>query len=583
MRNCESIDSIVDLNLSEVESQITNIWKMTWEQVLLLALYARRQYFEEDSFSFRQRMRLIHVLENLKQKNFHGVESNAALAERFLEQYIVILKKVENGCGSNDVLEYLFDDESDVKVIHGQQNKTVKKIISESIERKGIAFPKASREMLYSYYTMYKALKDLIRTLQVALNYRPPNIRKVYYACMVHIFKESRKSIFYQSVQNIFSKPVEDNGSRQGTTEELSNEQYIESELESFTLFFSTVEKKKELKELFYQTLIDGNPLKEGFEEYSQFIGVGEWAKSVCNELSLIGDRERIGFDDLYTFKEEDNLIQIALHKEQIRDLSNLGLLQSLFDEIATQLEVKEGSLKKQSKAILSRDAVESVERISDWYIQNSVDLFSRINQIPKLVAYLLKFDTEQALGVFDVQIGGVNLDGRGLNGYRRPRKISEKNFLISVIIKYCLYHNMDFKVLYFNYVYDSPISDKKSTVENSMAFVKYFDDNLKQQIKVEGNEIFQEWAELLATEDDKKESKTQADIDNKVHNRVMNRFKRMPKHEISKTYSSYYLDSEDLLNTMIKKQKYQSSTDNAVTYPFNSSFPLPLWVNRIN
>ena len=181
------------------------------------------------------------------------------------------------------------------------------------------------------------------------------------------------------------------------------------------------------------------------------------------------------------------------------------------------------------------------------------------------------------------MQIGGVNLEGRGLNGYRRPRKISEKNFLISVIIKYCLYHNVDFKVLYSNYVYDSPISDKKSTVENSMAFVKYFDDNLKQQIKVEGNEIFQEWAELLATEDDKKESKTQADIDNKVHNRVMNRFKRMPKHQVSKTYSSYYLDSEDLLKTMIKKQKYQSSTDNAVTYPFNSSFPLPLWVSRIN
>ena len=574
MGSAQDIDSIVGLNLSEVETQITNVWKMTWEQVLLLALYSRRQYFEKDAFFFRQRMRLIHALENLKRKLVHSLGSNTN-AQRFLEQYIKILKKVEDGCGSNDILEYLFDDENDEKVVHGQQKKTIKKIISEAIEREGIAFPKASREMFYSYYMMYKALKDLIHTLQLALIYRPPNIEEVYYDCMVELFEESLKGFSSESIEDLLSKSE--------SMGELNSKQYIESELESFTSFFTVEKNRNELHQLFYQRLIGGNPSNEGYEEYSQFTGVGEWAKKVFNELSLVGDREKTGFDDFYTFEEKDNRLQISLHKEQISDLSNLGLLQSLFDEIATQVEVREGGSNKRSEMILSRDIVDSVGRISDWYIQNSVDMFSRINQIPKFLAYILKFDTENALGIFDVQIGGVNLDGRGLNGFNRPKKTSEKNFLISVIIKYCLYHNMDFRTLYLNYVYTSPISNNKSTVENSMAFIKYFEENIKEKIEFDGNEILKEWADLTETEDDRKGSKTQGEIDSKVHNRVINRFKRMPRHQSSKSFTSDYLDSEDLLNNLIKKQKYQSSTGKTVAYPFNSSFPLPLWVTRIN
>ncbi len=574
MGSVDKVDSIIGLNLIEVEAQITNVWKMAWEQVLLLALYSRRQYFEKDAFSFRQRMRLIHTLDTLKQGRFGSIGSNPS-AEAFLRQYINILEKVENGCGSNDILEYLFDDENDEKVVYGQQRKTMKKIISEAVEREGIAFPKESEKILYSYYAMYKALKDLIPTLQLALIYRPPNIEDVYYACIVDIFKEDSKAYTFLS--------TEDSIAEAKNIENLTSIQYIESKLESFASFFAIEENKKQLKLSFYKRLIDGNPLDEYFEEYSSFTGVGEWAKKVFNELSLTGDIEKTGFDNLYTFEEKDNQLRIALHKEQIRDLSNLGLLQSLFDAIATQVEVKVGSPKKQSETILSRDTVESVEKISDWYSQNSVGLFSRINQIPRFIAYLLKFDTEHTLGVFDVQIGGVNLNGRGLNGFNRPKKTSEKNFLISVIIKYCLYHGMNFRALYSNHVYESPISNSKSTVENSMAFIKYFEENLKNEATVNGNEILKEWADFSPTEDDKKGTETPDDIDSKVHNRVMNRFKRMPRHQSSKNSTSDYLDNADLLSNLIKKQKYQSYNDNAVTYPFNSSFPLPLWVTRIN
>lgn len=574
----QDIDSIVGLNLNEVDTQITNIWKMTWEQVLLLALYSRRQYFEEDAFSFRQRMRLIHALDTLKQKSFYAIGSNES-AGSFLEQYIIILKKVENGCGSNDILEYLFDDEGDKTVPYAQNNKTIKKIISEAIEKQGIAFSKSNRELYYSYYTMYKALKDLVPTLQNTLMYQPPDIKEVYYGCMIEIFLESFKGI----PDTYSSNPTQDIFSRLENLSELSNKQYIESELKSFISLFAAEENKKQLEQLFYKRLIEGNPSNEHYEQYSQFTGIGEWAKKVFNELSLIGDREKTGFSDFYTSEEKDGQLQIMLHKDQIRDLSNLGLLKSLFNTIATQVEIEAGSLEKQHETILNRDTVESVERISDWYSRNNVGLFSRINQVPGFIAYLLKFDTEHALGVFDVQIGGINLDGRGLNGFNRPKKTSEKNFLISVIIKYCLYHGMDFKVFYSNYVYKSPASNNKSTVESSRSFIKYFEENLKKETETYGNEILSEWANLSASEDDKKESSTEDDIDNKAHNRVMNRFKRMPKHQSGKTYKSDYLNSSDLLSNLIKKQKYQTAADKNITYPFNSSFPLPLWVTRIN
>lgn len=570
----QDVDSIVDLNLNEVDTQITNIWKMAWEQVLLLALYSRRQYFEKDAFSFRQRMRLIHALDSLKQKRSYGIGSNAN-AEGYLKQYITILKKVEDGCGSNDILEYLFDDEGDDRVFHGQERKTIKKIISEVIEREGIAFPKSSKKLFYSYYTMYKALRDLVHTLQLTLIYQPPNIKEVYYGCMVEVFLKGFKGIPDSYQEDIFS--------RLEKLKDLDNKQYIKSEFNSFKAFFANDENKKQLKQLFYQRLIEGNPPSEDYEEYSQFTGVGEWAKKVFSELSLVGDREKIGFDDFYTYEAQDSRLQITLHKDQIRDLSNLGLLQSLFNTIATHVEIEAGSLDKQHEMILNRDKVESVERISDWYSQNSVGLFSRINQVPGFIAYLLKFDTEHALGVFDVQIGGINLDGRGLNGFNRPKKTSEKNFLISVIIKYCLYHRMDFRTLYLNYIYESPISDNKSTVENSRSFIRYFEDKLKKETGVEGNRILKEWAELSESQDDEEGSETQDDIDSKAHNRVMNRFKRMPKHQFSKTYKSDYLNNADLLSNLIKAQKYQSSTDETVTYPFNSNFPLPLWVTRIN
>lgn len=573
----KDFDLIVGLNLNEVDTQITNIWKMTWEQVLLLALYSRRQYFEQDAFSFRQRMRLIHALDTLKQKRFYGIGSNVN-AEDFLEQYIIVLRKVENGHGSNDILEYLFDDEGDKTVLHSQQQKTIKKIISEAIEQRGIAFSKSSgtgRELHYSYYTMYKALKDLVPTLQLTLKYQPPNIKEVYYDCMVNLFEESRKNFSIESVGDMLV--------RMNKIASIPKKQYIESNLEAFTSFFANEQNKKQLKQLFYKRLIDGNPSNETYPEYSQFTGIGEWAKKVFNELSLISDKEKTGFTDFYTFKEQDDQLQITLHKSQIRDLSNLGLLKSLFNTMATQVEVEVGSLEKQHKTILNRDTVESVEKISDWYSQNNVGLFSRINQVPGFIAYILKFDTEFALGVFDVQIGGINLDGRGLNGFNRPKKTSEKNFLISVIIKYCLYHGMEFKNFYNNFVYASPNLDNKSTIKSSRAFIKYFEDNLKEKTETDGNEILSEWAHLSVSEDDKKGSNTQDDIDSKAHNRVMNRFKRMPKHQYSKNLKIDYLESSDTLHNLIREQKYQLSADKAVAYPFNSSFPLPLWVTRLN
>ena len=226
----QDVDSIVDLNLNEVDTQITNIWKMAWEQVLLLALYSRRQYFEEDAFSFRQRMRLIHALDSLKQKRSYGIGSNAN-AEGYLKQYITILKKVEDGCGSNDILEYLFDDEGDDRVLHGQERKTIKKIISEVIERKGIAFPKSSKKLFYSYYTMYKALRDLVHTLQLTLIYQPPNIKEVYYGCMVELFLKGFKGIPDRCQEDVFS--------RLEKLHDLGNKQYIKSEFDSFNAFFA--------------------------------------------------------------------------------------------------------------------------------------------------------------------------------------------------------------------------------------------------------------------------------------------------------------------------------------------------------
>ena len=126
----KDIYGLLELNKKELVDLTTNTYKMIWEQVLLLAISARQQYFHRDTNEgFHQRVKMVHIL-NKKYRNLSEGEKNSN-KDVFLHLY----KMLESECGSNKVIEYLLDDEKKDSLF------SVKKAVLSDMESNKIAFP----------------------------------------------------------------------------------------------------------------------------------------------------------------------------------------------------------------------------------------------------------------------------------------------------------------------------------------------------------------------------------------------------------------------------------------------------------
>lgn len=575
----KSIESIIGIDLEDLNAQLTNVWKMVWEQVILLSLYSRGQYFEirnrTDAINFSQRLRLIHILNDL-------IEDKDKTQE-LKDQCRVIVAKVESNSGSNEILELLLDDSNDQKIRDGSTEKTAKEKIRDVIESEGIAFPPSNKTMQFSYYAMYKSLTHLIPLLQLSAHYIEPSVdrvRKLLFNYIGAVIQKHKDNSFTQQLD--LTESLSDLN--------LTDEQYVTKHLKNLEGLMSNEDQRKSIISGFYHQLIVGNIGLNG----NEILGIGSWAKKVFDFTSLKSDQETKGASDFYTLDEDEQTgqITVSFDKSKLKNIIDLGLMKPLLYDVGfqTDLLISKKEKGRNISEFEKQSDINALQTISEWYDHNNTRLLIRANQIPKLVAYLLSLDIEHNIGIYNDLIGGYNLRNRVLKYFKNPKKASERNLHVILVMKYCLYHHMSLDNLYniFASKVQLPTLDKEKDKEKNkkiptseqyilvMEQLSNLQTTLSSELLSFPNELFEDWASLLSPKTEKPSSDT---TNVQLYNRITNRFKRPPEHNFNGELRNYFV--KGLLDNLVIEQKQQKDSINPIAYPFNSSFPLPLWVKR--
>lgn len=537
------IFSNLGLNVKEIEVHATNIWKMVWEQVLLVAIYARRCYDDErpQVSSFHQRMKLLSLIEGLEGKYKNTDFSQGEISD----VSSVIRDMVEDNKSSNDILEYLFDDANDREYVIDQEKTTTKKRIRSRMAEQGIAFPALPKGGLeYSYYSLYRVLKDPITVFQRLLEYPEPDIafiENTIYGCIANYIQEQK---------NKFSFP-EDIGEQLHLREEIGNEKYI---TENIAIFNSIKEEDKEgIRQAFFKVLL----LTEKEKDVSDW-GLASWSSMVISSISDPNFDNRHNFstlkeDFIYESAISNNDININLKVDQLRNFIGLGLIDDLFLDIANDMRSKvlDDTSKNNSSLNNKFDNLDAFAKVSKWYKENKTELFQKSNQLPKLIASIIEFDIIKSQGMFSLDF---RTDTFNTLPHMTNDKLNAAHFYTSMIMKYELYYKIDLGKI----IGSSNRADEDHRIdilefrEDFKSKADKLDYSSLEEFKLEDTLLLKDW---VSFESDKE------------YQTMLNRFKRMPKH----------LTEESAISEMIDKQKMPKNK-NTVSYPFNSAFPLPLW-----
>src|SRR5688572_33484781 len=132
MDNNQLYKRVLGINVKKLIGVMQNIHKMAWEQVLLLAVYSRQQYFtSEDMVGFSHRIQLVH-------KALHYSD--------LCKDVLTLLQQKK---GSNEIVKMLLSLES------SQASGLLR-----DMEQNNIAFACERDTHPYSYYAMYSILHN---------------------------------------------------------------------------------------------------------------------------------------------------------------------------------------------------------------------------------------------------------------------------------------------------------------------------------------------------------------------------------------------------------------------------------------
>ena len=517
----KNIYSAFGLNQREIFDQTSNAWKMMWEQLLMIAIYARQQYMQfnqSNADNFQQRMKMVHLL---NREYRYRAGSNLSFDKDIPEIYQKVLALIEDECGSTKIIEFLLDEEV-------SQFQTSKKRILSQMEQAKIAFSPtpADYKRDYSYYSLYEILHDPIFYISKLMSIPVPD-KEVIHSTVVNTvygYLFQNKSFLLSRNENPlerFSKSVED-------------EELIILENLSF------LEGKEDIKKLVKGQITD-------------FIGT-----DVYKVFNLLSDPfyneenpQNKLFASVFTIRPEADEFNISLDRKALINLINLNQL----DELASVMksEIKKVVLNKNQRTrnfgIETKvDQASALEKISEWYIKAQTGLFNRVDQVPKLIASILEFDIRYFKGMFDPELGFDRslLTKNHKNSYS-PLQAKEIYLFVSAYIRNKLYYN-------------DPRPDRNSL--NGLLIDHLVDRDFPQEIFFHRNRMMETWATFE---------------DTKQHQKMLDRFKRMPAY-LDPQHKGYVE-----ISYLINKQKELGNEENAPPYPLNSFFPLPLWASRFS
>ena len=516
----KNIYSVFGLNQREFFDQTLNAWKMMWEQVLMIAIYARQQYMQSkqsDADNFHQRMKMIHLL---KCEYRSRARSNLSFDQDLPEIFQKVLALIEDECGSTKIIEFLLDEEV-------SQLQTSKKRILSQMEQAKIAFsPNGSDyKRSYSYYSLYEILHDPIFYISKLMSIPVPD-KEVIHSTVVNTvygYLFQNKSFLLSRNENPlerFSKSVED-------------EELIILENLSF------LEGKEDIKKLVKGQITD-------------FIGT-----DVYKVFNLLSDPfyneenpQNKLFASVFTIRPEVDAFNISLDRKALINLMNLNQL----DELASVMksEIKKVVLNKNQRArnfgIETKvDQASALEKISNWYATAQTGLFNRVDQVPKLIASILEFDIRYFKGMFDPDFGFDRslLTKKHKNVYS-PLQAKEIYLFVSAYIR--------------NYLYYDDQRPERNNLNGWL--IEQLVDRDFSEVSFHRNRMMEVWATFE---------------DEKQYRQMLDRFKRMPAY-----LDPQHKDYKEI-TYLINKQKELGNEENAPPYPLNSFFPLPLWASRFS
>lgn len=572
------------IDINSISKEAMNVWKMVFEQILLLAIHARQLYGVKDNVNYHQRLKLIHILDNLSRKNSFSAAAQDDMRNKFTD----ILLMINNNSGTNDIVKYLQEqtDEISWKTTNGENNN--KQNILEKIEQQLVVFRRWENDdeflkrKIYHYYPLYKILKDPIMIFQSLLSFPMPDnnyIENLVIGQLIETIDENKHWL------SDFAEVLQDSKD--------SSEDPYKYIMDNIKFFKLEDEKKK--KALAKSTI---STVKNNLAKHMSI-----WADYVFSQVSqpffnkdnhpfiIFENDYNQSYDDLKpkTFFEgicEVGIIQdkitVSIDKMGFADVVSMNLLPELSEQILSGLKNMDFQNPHQLKFSLDKkvEVLEAFNMLSKWYDSHKTKVFTSYTQIPKLIVAILDFDASHLMGLFNAELNQSNHQaflGRS-NMIGKSVKVNERHYIITLIVSACLYDNelSVSDVITQNHKSLQIYLEKIASVVPSKILPK-----LKNGFMVDWT-IFE--SKKINTSEDKIEVKEES---NQVKNEsaiqteskekdtlITDRFKKLPNF----LHPTKRAGATTVYEQIIDQKSLKS---NSPTYPLNSGFPLPLWVNN--
>lgn len=536
-----------------------SIYKMMWEQVLLLALYARQQFIEqkqewgypvESKINFENKLKLINLLSDQGEENHKNLHDS-------------ILDKIERYEDIHSITSYLmsFNEQKDGEVFSPAQ------ALLHNIAKHHISFiskDSNTSKHPYSYYAMHKIITYPLWVFQNLLSI---NFSKNYIDThFLQAIKETFMVTGHISQDNpnyIFLKSLRICESLESAFDLISNrpEQYFlrsEHLSEKIHIYFSV------------QLGVVTNKIFNVFNRTPKTTTFSQRTLSVFEQIVHIDEH----LDDA-----QNKVLRIK--NKALESLISLGKMDNVIDAIKNKfLDGVDKSPPREKLSSPIQDKTSLIE-VAAWYNNVKTELCSTITDCPPLVASILEFDFRNKIGTFDSNYG-IKVPIHKTTWFAKDGYL-----LVTGFIRRFLFKKGRFEELFFKNIFSD------NSINSIPAYINNLYNNESAYPRVEGeidqlcdldNALMKDWANLGFNDEFLEESPQYATM--------INRFKKLPiylKHQKLPDESSKNLDDSHKkphkrrkqgiwsIDCLIRIQKENSLKE---SYPIDSSFPLPLWVD---
>lgn len=586
-----------DKDIDSIVKETKNVTKMVFEQIFLVMLYTRQLILHpENGTNVQARLKLIDIIFNVEDS------SNRSEISKVRSD---ILHMMEANKGSNNVvleLQLLKDktktDAID-KILTSIQNAQIAFAPLDNIH--GIKPDLKGSEKQYTYYEMYASLKYTMTIFQKFLNsplYDESTVR-------LALFEKIKLKSNIEGFKNNYGQWISEynlSDEKKKMLNLLKKDHYAEVIKEDGVL-----KKNALLKSVRADIAIK---LGAWANDIFSQIHANNCSSTISHSSNIIRSNETNFFE--VTNNQNHTQVTVSIDRAPLEDIYKLNQLEQLMDSIKSALEaslesrnqiyrdfefeglnhielrdaqnqayVEEQEEKKNENKINNEDALTT---LSEWYMENSIGLFRKRDQIPLAIVSLINFDLYNPLSEVNKCLDDA-FKAEQAYSYRRqantknnnPSKkspIKERNKLITYIISLYLCldaHNFkDFrregKITYSIKNDERIASNSYEVLEDPMMF-PWSVFKTTGQPEWQHNRLYQ---------------KLDISFDEDKRNQMMYRFKKIPisiRNSEGRRVRILSEDTtEDVLETLVSFVTNQPSTK---PYPYNSSFPLPLRIRK--